>query len=199
MPARSPKAALDEIACQVRCCLLCRLWESRTHAVPGDGSPRARIVLVGEAPGRSEDASGRPFQGQAGRELDRLLTLAGLSRARVFITSVNRCHPPGNRRPRRDEMAVCVAEYLERQLHALGPRVIVLMGAVAAEALLRERARGKRLASLVGRVIERQGRRYLVTYHPAAAMRLPAIRRAAERHFRRLRAMLSAAAFRPTR
>jgi len=194
MTSRSPRAALGQIACQVRCCLLCRLCESRTRAVPGEGSARARVVFVGEAPGSSEDATGRPFQGQAGRELDRLLAIGGLTRGQVFITNVNKCHPPGNRRPRRDEMEVCVREYLGRQLDAIGPQLVVLTGGVAAEALLGERGRGRPLANLVGRAFEGDGRHYLVTYHPAAAMRFPAVRQAADRHFRRLRATLSAAA-----
>jgi DNA polymerase len=173
---------LEYIACEIRACRLCRLWQSRTHAVPGEGNTRASLFLVGEAPGRAEDESGRPFTGLAGRELERLLALAGLRREDIFVTSVNKCCPPGNRRPRRDEMATCRRAYLDRQLAIVAPRLVVLMGGVAAQEMLG----AKELGAVIGRVIEREGRSYFVTYHPAASMRFPAARRAAQRHFRRL-------------
>jgi len=181
----SRQQELDRIAEEIRVCTLCRLSESRTHAVPGEGSPRAAIFCVGEAPGESEDLTGRPFQGRSGREFTRLLSLAGLERDDVFVTGINKCRPPGNRRPRRDEMNICRRAHLDRQLAVISPRLVVLMGGVAVEEMLDIKGL---LRDVIGRTVERDGRRYFVTYHPSAAMRFPAIKRVAERHFRRLRA-----------
>ncbi|HUT74512.1 MAG TPA: uracil-DNA glycosylase [Armatimonadota bacterium] len=181
----TPEGQLNAVARSVRRCRRCRLWRSRARAVPGEGAARARIVFIGEAPGRAEDESGRPFQGMAGREFDQLLRRAGLRREDIFVTGVNKCRPPGNRRPRRDEMDACRRAHLDRQLAAIAPRLVVLMGGVAVEAMLgRPRLRG-----VLGRVVERDGRRYFVTYHPAAAMRFPAAGRSARRHFARLPAV----------
>jgi DNA polymerase len=103
---------LERIARSVR---RCRLWQSRTHVVPGEGEAWAQLVFVGEAPGRLEDEMGRPFQGMAGREFDRLVRLAGLERERIFVTGIVKCRPPRNRRPRRDEMDTCRRAHLDRQ------------------------------------------------------------------------------------
>jgi uracil-DNA glycosylase family 4 len=186
MSRKSRQTRLDAIACEIRSCLLCRLWQSRTHAVPGEGDPSARIFFLAEAPGKTEDETGRPFMGPAGREFNDLLARAGLTREEIFVTGVNKCRPPGNRPPKRDEMDTCRQAHLDRQLDAIAPRLVVLMGGVAVEEMLG----AKRLAGIIGRVIERGGRRYFVTYHPAAAMRFPAARRAARRHFRRLATLL---------
>jgi uracil-DNA glycosylase family 4 len=183
----SRQQQLDAIAREIRVCTLCRLSQSRTHAVPGEGSPHAAIFCIGEAPGENEDVTGRPFQGRSGREFTRLLGLAGLKREGVFVTGINKCRPPGNRRPRRDEMEICRRAHLDRQLAVIKPRLVVLMGGVAVEEMLGMRGP---LRDVIGRSVERDGRRYLVTYHPSAAMRFPAIKRAAERHFRRLRRLV---------
>jgi uracil-DNA glycosylase family 4 len=177
--------SLHTIAEQVRVCTRCRLHESRTHAVPGEGDPRAPIVLIGEAPGRREDETGRPFMGPSGKFLDEMMTLAALARDRVFITSVTKCRPPGNRTPRADEIETCVAAHLRRQLAAIEPQVLVLLGAPAARGVLGIRI--TRLADLAGRWFDHEGCRVLVTYHPAAGMRFPPIREAMRKHFRGLR------------
>lgn len=183
-------ASLQTVAEQVRLCTRCRLRQSRAHAVPGEGHPRARVMFIGEAPGRQEDETGRPFMGPSGRFFDELLGLAGLSRAGVFITSVNKCRPPRNRTPRADEIETCVAAHLNRQLTAIAPEVLVLLGATAVRGVLR--AKVPRLAELAGKEIEHEGRRVLVTYHPAAGMRFPKVRDAMRGHFRRLRTIVAA-------
>jgi uracil-DNA glycosylase family 4 len=183
----SRKQELDKIAREIRVCTLCRLSQSRSHAVPGEGSPRAAIFCIGEAPGETEDLTGRPFQGRSGREFTRLLGLAGLEREEVFVTGINKCRPPGNRRPRRDEMDTCRRAHLDRQLAVIKPRLVVLMGGVAVEEMLGLKGL---LRDVIGRVVERDGGRYFVTYHPSAAMRFPAIKRVAERHFRGLRKLV---------
>lgn len=175
MPLRS---SLEHVAAQVRGCTACRLAQSRTQAVPGAGNPDAQLMLVGEAPGRTEDEVGLPFQGMAGRFLDAALTEVGLTRADVFVTSVNKCRPPRNRNPRRDEMAAC-APYLDRQLALVRPTVVLAMGASAASRLHPESGgRPVKVGDLRGQVHPLGPQRGLVvTYHPAAAMRFPAQRR----------------------
>lgn len=111
----------------VLACQLCPLHAGRTHAVPGEGTGRNGILLVGEAPGRREDESGRPFVGAAGKNLDLALREAGLERADCFITSVVKCRPPGNRDPTEAEKAAC-RPYLDRQVAILRPKVIVALG-----------------------------------------------------------------------
>ena len=169
--------SLDEIAGEVRGCTLCRLAESRTQAVPGAGKLDADLMLVGEAPGRTEDEVGLPFQGMAGRFLNAALADLGLSRDEVFVTSVNKCRPPNNRNPRRDEMAAC-APYLDRQLALIRPTVVLAMGGTAAARLHPEAGgRAVKVADLRGQVHPLGPEQALVvTYHPAAAMRFPAQR-----------------------
>ncbi len=126
----------------------------------------ARILVLGEAPGRDEDASGRPFVGRAGRILDAALEAAGLDRASVFVTNVVKCRPPGNRRPRRDEVVAC-APFLRAQIDALRPRLVVTLGATALRGLL---GPGHELRAVRGRALEFRGIRVVATYHPAAVL-----------------------------
>jgi len=119
---------------EIRSCRKCRLHESRTNPVPGEGPLTARVVVIGEAPGRKEDESGTPFVGSAGKFLNTLLESAGLKREEVFITNIVKCRPPGNRKPRRDEISQCLG-YLSRQLRLLKPRVLILLGNTAAETI----------------------------------------------------------------
>lgn len=154
---------LEDIADAVRACEGCVLATCRTKPVPGEGNPRARIMIIGEAPGRQEDESGLPFVGMAGKFLDTLLATAGLRRAEVFITNVVKCRPPNNRKPERDEVAAC-ADYLAAQITAVDPKLIILLGGTAAAAVLGM----KSIAQEHGQLLERDGRYYFVAYHPAA-------------------------------
>src|SRR5271155_3559954 len=119
--------ALEELATEIRSCIKCPLHLSRKNAVPGEGPSDASVMIVGEAPGRNEDEQGRPFVGAAGRNLDDLLSEAGVSRGSVFITNTVKCRPPANRRPARSELDTC-HPYLRRQIEAIVPKVIVLLG-----------------------------------------------------------------------
>ena len=121
------RAALDAIAAEVRACRRCRLAETRTQAVPGEGHPDTEVLFVGEGPGQTEDQQGRPFVGRAGELLVRMLSTIGWRRQEVFITNVVKCRPPGNRDPEADEIAAC-APFLHRQLEALDPAVVVTLG-----------------------------------------------------------------------
>ena len=169
--------SLEQVAAEVRGCTLCRLAETRTQAVPGAGKRDADLMLVGEAPGRAEDVIGLPFQGMAGRFLDGALETLGLSRDRMFVTSVNKCRPPRNRNPRRDEIVAC-APYLDRQVELTRPLVVLAMGGTAAGRLHPDvGGRAVKVAELRGQVHPLgPGCALIVTYHPAAAMRFPAQR-----------------------
>src|SRR5579864_7269178 len=119
---------------QIRKCKLCRLWESRTHAVPGEGNIKdPEVVFVGEGPGRNEDLQGKPFVGSGGKLLDQLLNNASLERSQVYITNIVKCRPPKNRKPKPDEVETCTSNYLENQIEILQPRLICTLGAIALE------------------------------------------------------------------
>lgn len=163
-------ATLDEIAEDVRICVKCRLSETRTNAVPGDGSPAAAVLFIGEGPGQNEDEQGLPFVGRAGQLLDRLLSEVPLTREDVFITNVVKCRPPGNRDPQPDEVAACMP-YLRAQIALLRPRVIVTLGR---HSMVRFYPEGK-ISRDHGRIVDIGGRVLLPLYHPAAALRNPAL------------------------
>jgi DNA polymerase len=160
---------LDQIADAVHACTRCALCRERTNAVPGEGPVDARLAVVGEGPGATEDETGRPFVGRAGQLLTEILAAIELPRERVFICNVVKCRPPGNRKPQQDEMDACVP-YLYRQLDVIRPRVILAMGNTAAETLLNTK---QTLGSLRGRVHQFRGMPLIVTYHPAALLRNP--------------------------
>ncbi|HKT59113.1 MAG TPA: uracil-DNA glycosylase family protein [Gemmatimonadales bacterium] len=160
---------LDAIAERIRTTYCCELCPNRTNAVPGEGNPKARMVLVGEGPGATEDATGRPFVGQAGQLLDSILEAIDVPRSSVYITNIVKCRPPQNRKPLPDEIAACIP-YLHRQLDLIAPKVIVAMGGTAGEALLGVR---KSLGELRGKVHTYNGIPLVVTYHPAALLRNP--------------------------
>ena len=160
---------LDEVAERIRTTHCCALCPSRTNAVPGEGNPNARLLLVGEGPGATEDATGRPFVGQAGSLLDGILEAIEMPRASVYITNVVKCRPPGNRKPLPDEVSACIP-YLYRQLELIRPKVILALGGTAGENLLRVR---KSLGELRGKVHTLNGIPLVVTYHPAALLRNP--------------------------
>jgi DNA polymerase len=121
------QSALDAIGAEVAACTRCRLHETRTRSVPGEGNSATEVVFVGEGPGFNEDRQGRPFVGQAGTLLSELLGSIGWTREDVFITNVVKCRPPGNRDPEPDEIAAC-APFLSRQLEALDPALVVTLG-----------------------------------------------------------------------
>jgi uracil-DNA glycosylase family 4 len=161
--------SLEEVAERIRTTYCCALCPNRTNAVPGEGDPKARLVLVGEGPGATEDATGRPFVGQAGTLLDSILEAIDVPRSSVYITNIVKCRPPQNRKPLPDELAACLP-YLHRQLDLIRPRVIVALGGTAGEALLGVR---KSLGELRGKVHTYNGIPLVVTYHPAALLRNP--------------------------
>lgn len=153
--------SINRVADEVRACKRCRLSEYRSNAVPGEGANSAKLMFIGEAPGRTEDTLARPFVGSAGRVLDHALARAGIDRASVYITNVVKCRPPMNRRPRKDEIDSCIP-YLMREIMLVNPRIICLLGRSAHDALLKGSFREHR-----SRYVKRNGRIFFTTYHPA--------------------------------
>ena len=174
MFSRDPIAALntlEDLARVIDACRKCSLGGIRTHSVPGEGDPHARLVCVGEAPGANEDETGRPFVGKAGKLLDDILKAIGLARDEVFICNVLKCRPPGNRTPEPMEMQAC-SPYLHRQLELIKPKVLIAWGRPAAITLLNVTGTTS-LADLRQKVHRYRGIPTVVTYHPAALLRNP--------------------------
>jgi DNA polymerase len=161
--------SVAEIARMVSECTRCPLYSTATNPVPGEGNPNADLVCVGEAPGATEDATGRPFVGQAGQLLTKILAAINLSREDVFICNVLKHRPPGNRNPHPDEVTAC-SPYLVRQVELIKPKVIVAFGTFAAQTLLNTTLGIGKLRGLVHRY---HGIPVIVTYHPAALLRNP--------------------------
>ena len=166
-------ASLGDVATAIGSCRRCRLHETAKNPVPGEGNPDADLVCVGEAPGATEDEQGRPFVGQAGQLLTKILAAIELRREDVFICNVLKHRPPGNRNPEPDEVAAC-SPYLVRQIELLRPRVILALGTFAAQTLLQTR---ESIGKLRGRIHRYYGVPLIVTYHPAALLRNPAWKR----------------------
>jgi uracil-DNA glycosylase len=171
--ASAELATLGEVAEAVRICQHCRLFKTAQHGVPGEGNPDADFVCVGEAPGATEDETGRPFVGQAGQLLTKILAAINLSREDVFICNVIKHRPPANRNPAPDEIAAC-SPYLIRQLELIRPKVILALGTFAAQTLLETKLA---IGKLRGQVHRYHGIPLVVTYHPAALLRNPAWKR----------------------
>ena len=167
-------------------CRRCQLHETRTRPVFADGTSEARVMCVGEAPGRREDETGLPFVGRAGQLLDRLLTAVGLGRDRVFICNVLKCRPPGNRNPLPEEIEQC-SPFLLRQLALVDPAVVIAFGTFAARTLLGSR---ESLGRLRQRTHLYEGRPLVVTYHPAALLRNPGWIRPTWEDLQRVRSIL---------
>ena len=157
--------SLERVAAEVRGCPLCKLARTRKNAVPGEGQLAAKIMFIGEAPGSSEDEKGRPFVGAAGRILDNLLKKVGIERSQVFITNIVKCRPPNNRVPEAEEVAAC-KPYLDRQIALIKPKVICILGKTAYSSLLG----GSSITASRGKMVERAGQKYFLTFHPAAAI-----------------------------
>ena len=166
-------ASIAELAQMITSCTRCRLHAEATNAVPGEGSPESRLLCVGEAPGANEDATGRPFVGQAGQLLTKILAAINLTREEVFICNVLKHRPPGNRNPQPDEVTAC-RPFLTRQIELIRPAVIIAFGTFAAQTLLETKLA---IGKLRGAVHRYHGVPVIVTYHPAALLRNPAWKR----------------------
>ncbi|HXO29986.1 MAG TPA: uracil-DNA glycosylase, partial [Thermoanaerobaculia bacterium] len=171
--AAARAAALGAMAEVVAACRRCRLCEGRQKTVFGSGDPHADLMFIGEGPGAEEDRQGLPFVGRAGELLTRIIEAIGMTRDQVYIANIVKCRPPGNRDPQPDEVAAC-RPYLERQIALVRPRLLVALGRIAAQALL---GNDLPIGRMRGQWFEVLGVPLMVTYHPAALLRNPALKR----------------------
>ena len=162
---------LAQIAKDVSVCTNCALHEGRKKSVPGDGPATAEIMFIGEGPGFHENEQGRPFVGASGKFLDQLLAQAGLERSDVFIANVVKCRPPANRDPQPEELLAC-NEYLEGQINAINPSIIVTLGRIS----MGKYVPGAKITSIHGQMQKIDGKFVIPMYHPAAALHQPALR-----------------------
>ena len=165
--------SLEEIRAEMGDCRRCKLYAGRTRLVFGDGDPNARLMFVGEAPGADEDKQGVPFVGAAGQVLNNLLSKLGLRREEVYIANILKSRPPGNRDPESDEIAACLP-FLDKQIKAIRPRVIVILGRIAAHALLGTK---EPITRLRGHWQRYHDIRVMPTFHPSYLLRMPQERR----------------------
>lgn len=167
--AREDEASLESLRQSHSNCQNCPLGALRNHIVYGEGNPRARAMLIGEAPGAEEDRTGRPFVGEAGKLLDNMLAAIELSREDIYICNILKCRPPHNRDPEAAERDTCLPQLLE-QIEIIQPKIILMLGRIAAQTLLQSRLTLEKLRSEVHTF---QGIPSYVTYHPAALLRNP--------------------------
>jgi len=177
---------LGELAAAVSACTECPLHAGRTRTVFGSGNPRTRVMFIGEGPGRDEDLQGEPFVGRSGQLLTKILQAISLERKDVYITNMVKCRPPQNRDPLEEEVRRC-ERYLVEQIELIRPRVICALGRIAAQWLLGNK---EPLATLRASENFYRGTRVLVTYHPAALLRNPELKRDAWEDFKKLKSLI---------
>jgi DNA polymerase len=179
------KEELEAIAAEVSVCEDCKLHLSRKNAVPGEGPADADLMFIGEGPGFHENEQGRPFVGAAGRFLEKLLEGIGMSREEVFIGNVVKCRPPGNRDPEQQEIEACT-RYLERQIAAINPKVIITLGRFS----MARYFPNARISRIHGQPAEIDGRLIVPMYHPAAALHQPSLRETVQADFAKLPSLI---------
>ena len=174
---------LQELEEEVLQCRKCPLAETRNHVVFGEGDPHAEILFIGEGPGYYEDQQGHPFVGKSGQLLDRILEVCGFSRQEhIFIGNIVKCRPPDNRDPKPEERAACLP-WLYKQIELIDPKIIILLGATALKGLIDPKLR---ITKIRGQWITWQGRLVMPTYHPAALLRNPGMKKDAWEDFQQV-------------
>ena len=181
------KVSWPQLQEDIHACRKCRLCETRNNVVPGEGDAHARLMFIGEGPGRDEDLQGRPFVGRSGELLTRMIHAIGLERDEVYICNIVKCRPPQNRNPEPDEAAACL-NYLRAQVALVRPQVIVLLGKVACRYTLNQEISVMRDH---GKWFERKGTWFMPTFHPSALLRDPSKKRDAWEDFQKIRDKLS--------
>jgi DNA polymerase len=184
----SSEELLQEVAAEVSICTKCKLCKGRTRAVPGEGNPNAKILFIGEGPGYHEDQQGRPFVGPAGQFLDELLASINLKRSDVFIANVVKCRPPQNRDPEPDEMTAC-NDYLDRQIAAIKPSVIVTLGRYSMSKFFG----GEKISVIHGRARKRDGYICIAMYHPAAGLHQASLKDVIREDFKKIPVIMAEA------
>ena len=180
--------SLSQIAEEISNCQKCGLYHSRKNAVPGEGPANAEIMFIGEGPGFHENEQGRPFVGAAGQFLNELLAQAGMQRSDVWIGNVVKCRPPGNRDPLPDELAAC-NEYLERQISAINPKIIITLGRISMGKYLP----GVKISTVHGQMRRINDHFVIAMFHPAAALHQAALKPAILKDFAGLPGLLEQA------
>lgn len=172
---------LQNLHKKIRTCKKCDLAKTRKNAVPGEGLIEAKIMIVGQAPGAEEDKIGRPFVGRAGQFLNQLFKITRVDRKKIFITSPIKCFPPKNRKPTKKEIESCFP-YLKRQIEIINPQKFILLGEIAFLVFFPD----KKLSDFRGKWIKKDEKEYFITYHPAAGLRFPKIKKILERDFKKI-------------
>jgi DNA polymerase len=186
---------LEEISAAIAACQRCELAETRTKAVPGEGSDKAEVMFIGEAPGRDEDVQGRPFVGRAGKLLDRLLAEIGIGRNQIFIGNVLKCRPASpegkDRKPTEQEVSAC-SHFLDSQIEKIKPKVICTLGDTATQYILRKYGlKPDGISKIHGRVFEAGKLKIIPLYHPAAALYTYRLERVMRKDFEKLKSILN--------
>jgi len=176
------KKELEDLSKKIRNCKKCRLWKNRKEAVPGEGPFDASIIFVGEAPGNKEDLMGKPFVGRSGKLFTELLETSSLDRGDFYITSVIKCHPTGNRTPKSDELQTCIQSWMIKQISLIHPDLIVILGGIALKSLVDK----EKIKRYHGKIISKNNKKFFITYHPAAGLRNPKIKKIIENDFNNL-------------
>lgn len=190
-----PLESLEELRRLVEACRKCELWKVRRRPVFGEGPADAEVMAIGLGPGYHENLQGRPFVGAAGKLLDELLALAGLDRAKIYITNVVKCYLPDNK-PTESQVRTCASNYLDKQVAIINPKVILALGSVAAEYAFKKFGLPLRpMGSIHGQLHEARSlfgpKLVIPMYHPAAALRNPGLREVVAEDWRRLKEALS--------
>lgn len=180
------KRELQKLNKKIKNCKKCSLWKTRKNTVPGEGSVDAKTMIMGMAPGAKEDETGKPFIGRAGQLLNQLLKIAGIKREKIFITSSLKClpQPPLNRKPTKKEIEAC-SPWLKKQIEIINPPKFILLGEVAFKVFFPN----KKLKDFRGKEIKKSNKDFFVTYHPAAGLRFPRIRKILEKDFKKIKAI----------
>ena len=181
------KTSWPQLTDEIYACSKCRLCQTRTNVVPGEGDPHARLMFIGEGPGRDEDLQGRPFVGRSGELLTRMIRAIGLERDQVYICNVVKCRPPQNRNPEPDEAAACL-NHLRAQFALVRPDIVVLLGKVACRYTLQQEISVMRDH---GQWFERKGVWFMPTFHPSFLLRDPSRKRLAWDDFQKIRDKLA--------
>ncbi|MHB8566288.1 MAG: uracil-DNA glycosylase [Nitrososphaerales archaeon] len=188
-PEPKEESELEALDLKIRQCVLCKLCEARTNAVPGNGKTgQLKLMIVGEAPGRNEDLAGKPFVGAGGKLLDTLLENAGLKRDQVYITNIVKCRPPNNRKPEKEEVSTCTSNYLDRQIELLKPKLICTLGATALQYFTGEKVIGKFHGKLMR---GNKGHLIFPTYHPASIFRNISLKGLLEKDLKEIEGILA--------
>ena len=189
----NPEEVLKQVSEEVSNCTKCELHHSRNKAVPGEGPANSDIMLIGEGPGFHENEKGRPFVGASGKFLEELLAEIGFSREEVFISNVVKCRPPGNRDPQPEEVKICTSIYLDRQIAAINPTVIVTLGRFSMNLLMPN----AKISQVHGQAVKIHGRLVVPMYHPAAALHQGSLRPVIKEDFSQLPQLIADAAGTP--